>query len=57
MQFFVLEEAPGKFIWGLREANGSVIAKSIQTFTLKEEALKAAAAVAFALPDAEIEGE
>jgi len=57
LEFFVSEEAPGRFVWGLRDVGGEVIAKSTRTFGDRDSAIEAAAAIALALPGADIEGE
>ena len=57
MEFFVSEEAPGRFVWGLRDVGGEVIAKSTRTFADRDSAIEAAEAIALALPGADIEGE
>ncbi|WP_183027076.1 DUF1508 domain-containing protein [Variovorax sp. UMC13] len=57
MEFFVAEEAPGQFSWGLRDAEGVVVAKSAATFPDREAATAAMVSVAGALPGAAVEDE
>lgn len=55
LEFFVEEDAPGVFSWGLRDAEGKVVARSASTFADREAATAAMASVADSLPGAAIE--
>ena len=57
LEFFVAEEAPGQFSWGLRDAEGKVVAKSATNFPDREAATAAMVSVADSLPGAAVEEE
>lgn len=57
LEFFVAEDAPGQFSWGLRDAEGKVVAKSATNFPDREAATAAMVSVADSLPGAAVEEE
>lgn len=57
LEFFVVEDAPGVFSWGLKDADDKVVAKSAATFADREAAAAAMADVAGSLPGAAVEEE
>jgi uncharacterized protein YegP (UPF0339 family) len=57
LEFFVAEEAPGQFSWGLKDAEGKVVAKSAATFPDREAAAAAMVSVAGSMPGAAVEDE
>lgn len=57
LEFFVAEEAPGQFSWGLRDADGTVVAKSATSFADRDAAIAAMVSVAGSLPGAAVEEE
>ncbi|MGJ7546645.1 hypothetical protein [Variovorax sp. LT1R16] len=57
MEFFVAEDTPGLFSWGLTDAGGKVVAKSAATFPNREAAAAAMVSVAGSLPSAAVEDE
>lgn len=57
LEFFVAEDAPGVFSWGLRDADGKVVAKSANTYADREAATAAMVSVAGSMPGAAVEEE
>ncbi|WP_219213785.1 DUF1508 domain-containing protein [Variovorax boronicumulans] len=57
MEFFVAEDAPGVFSWGLKDAEGKVVARSANTFSDREAATAAMVSVAGGMPGAAVEEE
>lgn len=57
LEFFVAEDAPGLFIWGLRDAEGKVLAKSATSFADAASANAAMLSAASGLSGAAVEDE